>query len=53
MIVSVLVPVVVTVLVEQCMIVSVLVPVVVTVLNKSWCMEHFRCTACDGLLTSR
>ncbi|XP_019855906.1 PREDICTED: LIM and senescent cell antigen-like-containing domain protein 1 isoform X2 [Amphimedon queenslandica] len=26
---------------------------VVTVLNKSWCIEHFNCTACDTLLSSR
>ena len=29
------------------------VSLVVTVLNKSWCIEHFNCTACDSLLSSR
>ena len=25
---------------------------VVSVLNKTWCIEHFRCTGCDTLLAS-
>ena len=28
-------------------------PVVVSILNKSWCVEHFCCTACDYSLASR
>ena len=24
----------------------------VTVLNKTWCLEHFRCAACNSVLTS-
>ena len=28
------------------------IPPEVTVLNKTWCVEHFRCTACNFLLTS-